>query len=67
MTRTSNPRCLAAITAFRSEGSEKRNILTRSDFVAPFMASRMGFAESSGITIKDRDMLPPCHLPNAGS
>ncbi len=62
MTRTFKPRCLAAITAFKSDGSEKRNILTRRDFVELFMASSIGLAESSGITIKERDIHPPCDL-----
>jgi len=62
MIRTFNPRCLAAITAFRRDGSEKMNILTRSDFVALFTASRIGLAESSGSTIKERDMHPPYYL-----
>src|SRR5579863_1384835 len=55
MIRTFTPRRLAAITAFKSDGSEKMNILTRRDFVAPLMASRIGFAESSGSTIKERE------------
>src|ERR1700677_201382 len=56
MIRTSTPRFLAAMTAFRRPGSEKTNIFTRSDFFALFMASMMGFAESSGKTINERDM-----------
>ena len=37
-------------------GSEKTNILIRSDFSAWSMASRIGLAESSGRTIRDRDI-----------
>src|SRR5208282_5131080 len=59
MTRTFKPRCLAPITAFKSDGSEKTNILTRRDFFAPFMLSRIGCAESSGRTIKERGINPP--------
>src|SRR5579871_1816703 len=45
------------MTAWRSAGSEKTNILMRMDLVASAIASRMGCAESSGKTIRDRDML----------
>ena len=59
---TFKPRCRAAITACKSDGSEKMNILTRKDFFAPFMASRIGLAESSGSTIKERDIHPPYRI-----
>src|SRR5256885_12627168 len=59
MTRTLSPRARASITAFKNEGSEKINIFTRNDFVAPSIASRMDCAESSGITINERDMRSP--------
>ena len=49
----------AAITPARSDGSEKRNILIRSDFFAAAIASRIGRAESSGMTISERDIRPP--------
>src|ERR1700735_243456 len=57
--RTFTPRFFAAITAFKSCGSEKTNIFTRRDFFAPFMALTMGLAESSGRTINERDMKSP--------
>ena len=56
MMRTSTPRCCAAMTASRSEGSEKMNILTRMDFLAWAMASRIGLAVSSGRTMMERDI-----------
>jgi hypothetical protein len=59
MTRTSTPRCWAARTASRSAGSEKRNILTRMDFLACAMASRIGLAVSSGRTMMERDIRFP--------
>src|SRR5690349_24632321 len=43
------------MTAASSAGSEKTNILTRSDFDAVAMAARIGLAESSGRTSRDRD------------
>jgi hypothetical protein len=55
---TFTPRERAAITACISDGSENVNILTRSDFEARLIASRMGAAESSGKTIKERDGIP---------
>jgi hypothetical protein len=45
------------MTALRSEGSEKTNILIRRDDRAPSMASRRGFAESSGRTRSERDIV----------
>src|ERR1700678_1217441 len=59
MMRTLTPRRWAAITASRSDGSVKINILMRSDFFAPSIASRIGWTESSGRTIKVRDIFGP--------
>src|ERR1700758_296733 len=56
MTRTFTPRLCAAITALRMAGSEKMNILIRSDSLALAMALRNAFGESSGRTIKCRDI-----------
>src|ERR1700722_386965 len=64
MMRTLTPRFLAAMTAFSSAGSEKTNIFTRRDFFALLMASRIGLAESSGRTIKERDMTSPQGKPS---
>src|ERR1700760_1553437 len=61
MTRTTTPRRCASTTAAISDGSVKTNILMRSDLVACLMASKIGFAESSGNTTRLRDIstLPP--------
>src|SRR5215471_4560017 len=59
ITRTLTPRFCAAITAARSAGSENKNILMRNDFFAPAIASRIGLGESSGMTIKERDIESP--------
>src|ERR1700723_994793 len=56
ITRTLTPRSCAAITALRMAGSEKMNILIRSDFLALAMALRNALGESSGRTIKCRDI-----------
>src|ERR1700734_99564 len=57
MTRVSTPRRCAAITASSSSGSENTNILMRIDFAALLTASIIGWDESSGNTIKERDIL----------
>src|ERR1022692_2344098 len=49
------------MTACSRLGSEKTNILMRSDFAALLIASRIGLAVSSGKTIKDRDIRSPFH------
>jgi hypothetical protein len=59
ITLTLTPRCFAAITASSSAVSVNRNIRTLSARFAPLMASRMGFAVSSGRTISLCDMGPP--------
>ena len=60
MTRTTTPRRCASTTAAINDGSVKTNILMRSDLAACLMASRIGFAESSGKTTRLRDI---CALP----
>src|SRR4029453_4217783 len=59
ITRTLTPCFCAAITAASSAGSENRNILMRNDFFADAIASIIGLAESSGMTISERDIRPP--------
>ena len=44
------------MTARRSTGAEKTNILIRSVFDAPAIARTIGATESSGRTISERDM-----------
>src|SRR5215813_4782864 len=56
ITCTLMPRCCAATTASSSDGSLKTNILIRSERLAASIASRIGFAESSGRTITERAM-----------
>src|SRR5262245_6854451 len=58
ITCTLTPRAWAASTALSRPGSVKANILTRSVFCAPLMASRIGWAVSSGRTMSVRDMGP---------
>ncbi len=43
------------MTAFSKSGSEKTNILIRSDFFAPLMASMIGFEVSSGRMTTERE------------
>src|SRR5271170_4590885 len=59
MMRTFTPRLCAATTVPSSVGSEKRNIFTRIESLAPLMASTIGLAESSGKTIRERDIRVP--------
>src|ERR1700758_651347 len=56
MTRVFTPRLCALIRADSIAGSERENILMRSDCAARSIAPIMGLAESSGRTISDLDI-----------